>query len=758
VASQRRWPLRRALALNLASAAKSAMKSAMVSQSLALATRTVTFAFALLGASILPSRIAAELASSLPAHQQLMRTLVGVVYDLAIFAPSVMLVFGWPALFLPLLFSRARSPKWQIYALPISLIPSLFLVYFISSTSQQFRVERGDFPTLTDVEMGLQEVAIVRSSIGYFLYERVLIASVAGVFVTLAITWSFRRSMRRRPIRSQDSTTWAVAVAAVSIFEIGGFHGLRAVLPSLNPDFAPAQVGEPVRGLAESIADAMMRREIREPRAFVGQWQGNADEIARGAALLGWRKPADTGCEKHPFARPLAWQNEPWPEDAKGRALLAHAEGFSHALWQESGGVSHVFFFSLESFRADDLHALHGAAPRELHPFLDSIDPRHVNSRRGVLAGRRVYQAGVRTAQGIGALLCGLGTLPYNLSLVRDLSPLPLRCLSDVVADAGYATFWIYGAPPEFDRMGPFFAEHRFEHRFTLESFPASAPKGVWDAVTDDAVFERALRASVEHFAKTGASTFSWVLSLSNHSPFTPPADLPASVIARVDWAIAHSVNQIGPDDRKRLLTHSYVDYALERFFERLERSPLAENSMVVLVADHSTGEHYPWGELDHDHDTDAAKAQIPFYVVVPQAKMARLAGRDSFDHALAELQARLDTQILSQNDLPSLLLAMLSAAPPMQTLAADKRWHTLGGQITSPWFDPNDAQHPSIVGINSVSQFYAFDEQGQCVGPYEKSAALKTYAQRYEITPRLVPMVATLAELMRFQERCSVR
>ena len=68
-----------------------------------------------------------------------------------------------------------------------------------------------------------------------------------------------------------------------------------------------------------------------------------------------------------------------------------------------------VWQLTLESFRADDIHAVNPRAAREIAPFVNGL-----YENGDVLASRATYQAGVRTAHGLGALACGLGTMPYH--------------------------------------------------------------------------------------------------------------------------------------------------------------------------------------------------------------------------------------------------------------------------------------------------------------------------------------------------------
>ena len=164
-------------------------------------------------------------------------------------------------------------------------------------------------------------------------------------------------------------------------------------------------------------------------------------------------------------------------------------------------------------------------------------------------------------------------------------------------------------------------------------------------------------------------------------------------------------------------------------------------------MADHSTGHSYVWGK--EDPESDVAKSQIPFAIVIPAQFLARAKDPVALTAALAEAQALIEAAPLSQNDVPTLLLAMMKAHPSMTALPAAERWHTLGGQVTSPWFDPGGNKASYILGINGVSELFALDRNGQRVGSYEDSVFLKTRADRYRVTPRLIPITATLIETM---------
>jgi hypothetical protein len=184
------------------------------------------------------------------------------------------------------------------------------------------------------------------------------------------------------------------------------------------------------------------------------------------------------------------------------------------------------------------------------------------------------------------------------------------------------------------------------------------------------------------------------------------------------------------------------------RVFAKLDELKIAERSIVMLMADHSTGHSYVWGK--EDPESDAAKTQLPFAIVIPPAFLARARDPQALGAALKDVQTLIDEAPLSQNDVPMLVLALLSAHAGVQSMPEAARWHTLGGQLTSPYFEPGGEAGSYLLGINGVSELYALDRTGARVGSYEDSVFLKTRADRYRVTPRLIPVTATLIETMK--------
>ncbi len=694
-------------------------------------------AVALLFIAAFPARLSVALRGWGDVSSRAERALAGTLLDLSAVVLVITPLVALMTLLVPVVLRRARSPGWQRFGTVLWSLPFGFALWVLTVLAQEVKSERGSFPTMFDLLEGGSNASFVEGTVGFIRYERIWVPAVVGTLiamVALTLLW-LRKRGELGPWR-----TWAIGMVSGLGSGAAGVLLLAISLSALANRFTVAALGDPLTGLVESTLDLLRHRGPTTPRELVLAAELPAQAKVEGAALLGW-PPSKPG--PHPHARPLDFTTEPMTKDPRGRKLVAALRRASVALFPPDDPNVAVFHLSLEGFRSDDVSAQNPLAPREIAPFTTSLY--EARASEGVLTSRKMFQAGVRTAHCLGAMTCGLGTLPYNLSFIRDLQPFPVRCTSDVLGDAGFGHSFFYGSDATFDEMGRFLTEHRYTKVISQVELPKTLPKGTWDGITDFAVFEYAVN-DVAEALKTGPQ-FAMLMSLSNHSPFTPPQDLPDAVRERVDVGLKTAIHRADADDRLRLITYSYTDAAVERLFAQLDTLGIAERSIVMLMADHSTGHAYVWGK--EDPESDVAKSQIPFAIVIPKAFLARAKDPKALAVALAEVQALIDEAPLSQNDVPTLLLALLSAHPGLEALPAEKRWHTLGGQVTSPYFAPGGDPASYILGINGVSELFALDRKGVRVGSYEDSVFLKTRADRYRVTPRLIPITATLIETM---------
>jgi hypothetical protein len=694
----------------------------------------------LLAVAAVPSRFAGVIKGWGPLGSRLVRAAGGALLDLA-----AALMVGTPILIVlaifPLVLKPLRRPLWQRAAGLVAALPLGFALWVFTVTAQEVKSERGSFPTFFDVTEGGTSASFIGGMVGFLAYDRVRLPALVGIGLSVAVLLLWRRFRDTPPV---PWSRWVAGFVAASVGGTAVIVMVQSAVARINR-LSPAALGDPLTGIIESGIDLSRHRGPTTARDLVLTAVFPQNNEGAGAALVGWPS-LGTKCTPHPAARPLDASGERDGLTPRGQRLMRAFSALSEVLFTSAERPIAVFFVSLEGFRADDIHALNPAAPREIAPFVSSLYERAPNKGSGLVAARKMYQAGVRTAHNLGAMACGLGTLPYNLAFVRDLQPFPMRCASDVLADAGFRHSFFYGSDASFDEMHRFFLSHRYTEIVSQAELPRTLPKGTWEAVTDFAVFDVAARRVAERLAQSNTSQFAMLMSLSNHSPFTKPDDLPAEVEARVRRSLEVTTHRADGDDTRRLLAFSYTDAALEELVKQVEALGIADRSIIIFMADHSTGHPYVWGA--EATETDDQKAQIPFGLIVPPALRQTLRDPVLFDEALAEADTALNLGPVSLNDVPTLLLALLSSHASLRALPQEARWHTMGGQVTSPHFKPPSGE--MVLSINGVSELFALNESGARIGDYQDSVFLKTRADRYRVTPLLIPVSSALQRVMR--------
>ncbi|MCW5809383.1 MAG: sulfatase-like hydrolase/transferase [Labilithrix sp.] len=700
---------------------------------------------------MLPGRIAIARHQAQLGYSALEVTIAGTLRDVSDLARPVgvlMLLVLAGALFV----RHARAMRVLLPALAVLAV----LVWFTSAAAAEFKVQRGVDATWFDVQIATHASTPGGTFIGFLKCRRhyvpaLLISSAVAALVLVA-----RRRARSWPMENQ------LAV-------LGGFAGATTLgwllaLAPLDPHVRVFRtvsdrhiVGEPFVNLFSSFGRSQENvrlgmRGLIETTTFA--------PAPEGAAIVGL--PAAAGsirCSSHPFARSFVEDGaEPPREGANGHRPLAPEaarvlrllDRISAELYEGRALPIDVWQVMLESFRGDDVHALEPTAPRDVAPFMNGLYEAAARGDGTVIAVRNMWQAGARTSQGLSAYLCGLGTMPYGLSVARDFGSIPLRCLPDLLADAKLeGSFW-YGGNPSFDDMDPFLRRHGIAEVTGAMQLPRDAPIGQ-EGVTDRAVYahaaDRVLASAPEH------ARYTLVMSASNHIPYMRPDDVTPEVEARAA-ALRSSPSFIGSnDDAARVRTFAYADHALGELVDRLR--PRHDRTIFVLGADHSTGDPFTW--RNPSRNVEAAHARIPFAILLPEPLVANAARPDALRALVRELDAALDGHAWSQNDVPLFVLTLLSHAPGMRALPPERRWHTLGGERTSPyWRAPADAH---AIGIDAVANFYGVDDDARSLLPAEKASFVRDASEITTSCPSLRPVAAALSTFLRGHvARCNDR
>ena len=198
-----------------------------------------------------------------------------------------------------------------------------------------------------------------------------------------------------------------------------------------------------------------------------------------------------------------------------------------------------------------------------LTPHIDRL------SKEGLLF-TNLYATGTRTARGIEAVVCGFLPTPGRSIVKLGLSQHRFFTLAGLLHRQGYTTEFIYGGDSQFDNMRGFFLGNGFQQVYDFKTFSHPVFEGSW-GVSDEDLFNKANSVLKSH---GDAPFFALILSASNHDPFEFPD-------GRIDLY-----------EEPKMTRHNsmkYADYALGTFFEMAKKESYYENTVFLVIADHST-------------------------------------------------------------------------------------------------------------------------------------------------------------------------
>jgi len=236
-----------------------------------------------------------------------------------------------------------------------------------------------------------------------------------------------------------------------------------------------------------------------------------------------------------------------------------------------------VILVILESFSNKviaPLGGLHGIAPN-----LDSLCTKST-------VFTNFYSTGNRSDRGISAVLSGYPSLLSTSIMVYPEKARSLTLLPEYFNRHDYNTSFYYGGDINFYNLKTFVLQSNCGKITTKADFPSELGRMSKWGVPDGYVFERALadlKSEKEPFMKT-------IYTVSSHPPF----DVPYSKIKG------------SSNEAKYLNSVAYTDSCLGAFIDGFRKSPLWDNTLLIVTADHGT---LPPGPTDI---TETASYRIP--------------------------------------------------------------------------------------------------------------------------------------------------
>ncbi len=247
-----------------------------------------------------------------------------------------------------------------------------------------------------------------------------------------------------------------------------------------------------------------------------------------------------------------------------------------------------IILVTIESFSADFLKAFGNT--KNLTPFYDSIANQSIFFTD-------LYATGTRTIRGMEALTLSVPPTPGN-SIVRRPNNHHLYSIATILKQKGYQMDFIYGGDGYFDNMNNFFSGQGFDivdrnrrnilsdnletHRYNIPDKDVTF-ENAW-GVCDEDLYTQSLKYA-DISSKKGKPFFQFLMTTSNHRPFTFPA------------------GKIEQKEGTRDAAVRYTDYALQNFIEQVKTKPWFDNTVFIVVADHCAGSAGVWEiNIDQHH------------------------------------------------------------------------------------------------------------------------------------------------------------
>jgi phosphoglycerol transferase MdoB-like AlkP superfamily enzyme len=169
--------------------------------------------------------------------------------------------------------------------------------------------------------------------------------------------------------------------------------------------------------------------------------------------------------------------------------------------------------------------------------------------------------------------------------------------------DNGYKSSYIYGDNTSWRNVGSFALNLGFDEILSGGIIKKNFPRGPW-GVYDEYLFDLVF----ETLSKTDNGNFIYVLTTTNHPPYTIPKEynvLPLEVPEKLKNNI-QNLNEA----KKRFASYQYSNEMLGRLVSKIKNSKYARNTIIAVTGDHNFNNY----NIENIFD----KIRVPFYLYIP--------------------------------------------------------------------------------------------------------------------------------------------
>ena len=228
----------------------------------------------------------------------------------------------------------------------------------------------------------------------------------------------------------------------------------------------------------------------------------------------------------------------------------------------------------------------------------------------------RCYSNSFRTDRGTVSTLSGYPSFPTLSVMKIPAKSRTLPCLAATLNSHGYTSSFLYGGDINFTNMQSYLRTGGYQTIVSDVDFSAAEKKdNPWGA-NDDVTFNRLYDMVMQQKQQPWHICF---LTLSSHEPWKVPY---------------HRLKDEIPN------AFAFTDHCLGQFVERIRKTPLWDNLLIVCIPDH--GYDYPVGIKKEEHHRNsmlwtggAVKQHMVINTIMNQSDMAAtLLGNLGFDHS----------------------------------------------------------------------------------------------------------------------------
>ena len=289
-----------------------------------------------------------------------------------------------------------------------------------------------------------------------------------------------------------------------------------------------------------------------------------------------------------------------------------------------------IVLFILESWSADLIESL-GGEPG-ITPFFHSLE-------KESLLFDNVYGSGPRSEQAMASIFSGFPAHPISSITVQPDKYQGLPTWVHQLNANDYNTSFYFGGQLIYGNIKSYILYNAFDRIKEVYDFNPDLPRGKLGIHDEFALLEMA-----EDLNQVKEPFLSAIFTLSSHSPY----DQPKPEVEALPW---------GGNERDYINSAYYTDQSLKKFFEKVRKTKWFENTLFIIVADHSHNSYRNYDMQESEYH------KIPLLFYGPVLK--------------PEFRGKINTHLGYQPDLAATLLPQIgldaSAFPWSKNLLDDK-------------------------------------------------------------------------------------